>query len=175
MGRRWARQKTFQLLYQMSVRDDKVDAQIEAFIDHLKEFENEVSENALQISAEDLHYIRTVSAGVIAERESLDEEIQTYLKSWTLERLPRVDRALLRLAAYEIKHLDDVPKSVSINEIVVLAKEFAGEDAHIYLNGVLANFQKDEATPSVPEVDKPEAETADAKTKTSETESFSDE
>lgn len=145
MGRHWAREKTFQLLFQLALREEDPEAQIELFLDSLNELKDGQSESK-EIAAEDLAYIRSVSNGVLAERAMLDEEIQTRLKSWTLERLPKVDSALLRLGAYEIKHLEDVPKSVSINEVVLLAKRYAAEDAHAYINGVLAHFEKPEVT-----------------------------
>ncbi len=147
MGRRWAREKTFQLLYQIEMRSDAVDEQIEGFIQHLKFFCENASgdEEELHFAPEDLQFIRRVVRGVKAEEHLLDESIKPYLKAWTLERLPRVDRSLLRLGVYEIMHLPDVPKSVSINEIVVLAKAYAAEDAHAYINAVLANFDKQES------------------------------
>lgn len=153
MGRRWAREKTFQLLYQIEMREDAVEEQIEGFIQHLKAFEEKKTEHDLELhfAVEDLQFIRTVINGVLREENALDEEIKKYLKSWSLERLPRVDRALLRLGAYEIKHLPDVPKSVSINEIVVLAKTYASEEAHAYINGVLANFDKETTDEDVAE------------------------
>lgn len=146
MGRRWAREKTFQLLYQIGMRDDEPLEQIQIFLDNLHDtFEaDEENPSNFQVTEEDKEYIRRVCEGVILERDVLDDEIQSRLKSWTLERLPRVDRALLRLGAYEIKHSEDVPKSVSINEVVVLAKQYAAEDAHSYINGVLAHFDKQE-------------------------------
>lgn len=144
MGRRWAREKTFQLLYQIEMRDDAVDEQIESFIEHLKYFNEDAlgTESEMRFAVEDLQFIRSLVSGVEAEKDVLDEAIKPYLKAWTLDRLPRVDRSLLRLGAYEIMHLPDVPKSVSINEIVVLAKAYAAEEAHAYINAVLANFEK---------------------------------
>ncbi len=142
MGRRWAREKTFQLLYQLGMREDGQAEQISNYINALGESSEVIVDPPKSLLPEDLAYIRAVAEGVLAEQEALDEKIQSLLKSWVLDRLPKVDRALLRLGAYEIQHVADVPKSVSINEIVVLAKNYAAEDAHAYINGVLAHFEK---------------------------------
>lgn len=142
MGRRWAREKTFQLLYQLGMREDEQAEQISTYLRNLSDSSEVAGDNPKIILPEDLAYIRAVAEGVLAEQEALDDKIQSLLKSWVLDRLPKVDRALLRLGAYEIQHVVDVPKSVSINEIVVLAKNYAAEDAHAYINGVLANFEK---------------------------------
>lgn len=162
MGRRWAREKAFQLLYQLDVRPEGRAAQIEAFLDRLKagpecarsdEDENDpyrvppAADPFFGLSdkgadAADLDYVARVVPRLMAVVEQLDARLQTYLKAWTLERLPKVDRALLRLGAYEILYEDEVPKSVSINEIVLLSKLFAAEESRAYINAVLANFEK---------------------------------
>ena len=77
--------------------------------------------------------------GVQAKRETIDSELGKYLRDWTVARLPRVDRALLRLAAWEILH-DETPDAAAISEAVVLARRYAAPDARRYINGVLGRL-----------------------------------
>lgn len=71
--------------------------------------------------------------------DAVDEKIASFLKGWTLQRIPKVSLALLRLAVAEILFFDDVPDSVSANEAVELAKKYAGEEDASFINGVLGS------------------------------------
>ena len=72
--------------------------------------------------------------------EAIDELIESASDNWTLDRMPVVDRSLLRLTTYEMCYVDDVPVSVSINEAVNLAKEFGGDDSPRFINGILGRI-----------------------------------
>ncbi|MGE4233328.1 MAG: transcription antitermination factor NusB [Bacteriovoracia bacterium] len=72
----------------------------------------------------------------------LDEKIKSISQHWRLERMPQVDLTILRLAAYEILHCPDVPKSVSINEAIELAKRFGAEESASFVNGLLDKLEK---------------------------------
>lgn len=72
--------------------------------------------------------------------EAIDELIESASENWTLDRMPVVDRSLLRLTTYEMRYVDDVPVSVSINEAVNLAKEFGGDDSPRFINGILGRI-----------------------------------
>lgn len=72
--------------------------------------------------------------------EAIDELIESASDNWTLDRMPVVDRSLLRLTTYEMRCVDDVPVSVSINEAVNLAKEFGGDDSPRFINGILGRI-----------------------------------
>ena len=72
--------------------------------------------------------------------EAIDELIESASDNWTLDRVPVVDRSLLRLTTYEMRYVDDVPVSVSINEAVNLAKEFGGDDSPRFINGILGRI-----------------------------------
>jgi len=76
--------------------------------------------------------------GVAANAERIDELIAANAKGWTLDRMPTVDRNLLRIATYEITEVDDVPKAVAIAEAVELAKELSTDDSAGFINGVLS-------------------------------------
>ena len=78
--------------------------------------------------------------GVAEHRERIDELLQTYAEGWSLDRMPAVDRNLLRLAVYEIWYADVVPDSVAISEAVRLASELSTEESPAFVNGLLARL-----------------------------------
>jgi N utilization substance protein B len=79
---------------------------------------------------------------VHAHRERIDEFITTYAVGWTLERMPAVDRTILRMGLYELLWVDDVPDPVAISEAVALATEFSTEESPRFINGMLARLQQ---------------------------------
>lgn len=87
--------------------------------------------------------------GVGESLVSLDARIEGLARDWTVERMPWVDRNILRLAAYELLHHDEVPVAVVINEAVDLAKRFSTEEAGRFVNGVLSALAK-QARPAAP-------------------------
>lgn len=88
-------------------------------------------------------YAERLLRGVEEHREEIDDELRTSSEHWTLSRMPAVDRSLLRLAAYEMLYVDEVPLSVSINEAVELAKRFGGgDDSHRFVNGILGRIAR---------------------------------
>ncbi|WP_294778306.1 transcription antitermination factor NusB [uncultured Eubacterium sp.] len=90
------------------------------------------------------NYAKALFEGVDSKIEELDEIINAYSKGWKTNRLPKVNLAILRLAIYEIKYVDDVPASVAINEAVELAKKYSGEGDYSFINGVLGSVAKGE-------------------------------
>lgn len=89
-------------------------------------------------------YARNIALGVEEKKDNLDGLIEKYSKGWKVKRLPKVNLAILRLAAYEILFVDDVPESVAINEAVELAKKYSGESDYSFINGVLGALVKGE-------------------------------
>jgi N utilization substance protein B len=84
-----------------------------------------------------LPYAAVVARGVAEHAAHIDELIATHLQSWTLDRLPAVDRAILRVAVWELLYADDVPEPVAVDEAVELAKELSTDDSPGFINGVL--------------------------------------
>lgn len=81
--------------------------------------------------------------GIVSAKEELDEIISRYLKKgWTLSRISKPSLAILELAVYEIKYLDNVPASVAINEAVELAKKYTIDESG-FVNGILGSFVRD--------------------------------
>ena len=82
-------------------------------------------------------YTVNVARGVTEHAAHIDDLISSHLQGWTLERLPAVDRAILRVAVWELLHADDVPAPVAVDEAVQLAKELSTDDSPGFVNGVL--------------------------------------
>lgn len=78
--------------------------------------------------------------GVTAQRSRIDEILRTYVEGWTLERMPGVDRTILRLSVYELLWRDDVPDAVAIDEAVELAKALSTDESPRFVNGVLSRI-----------------------------------
>lgn len=89
-------------------------------------------------------FIEDLFSGINENRERIDGIISAHLKDWSIDRLPAVDRAILRIALAEMLYRDDIPFSVSINEAVELAKKFSDEKSAKFINGLLGNLEDEE-------------------------------
>jgi N utilization substance protein B len=87
---------------------------------------------------EDRIFIKDLVYGTIEHTDESDALIAPLLEGWTLDRLPTIDRLLLRMGVFELAHRPLVPKPVVINEAVELAKKFSTEDSGRFVNGVLS-------------------------------------
>lgn len=87
-------------------------------------------------------YALTLIEGVVARGERIDELVTTYADGWTLQRMPGVDRAIIRTAIYELLWMDDVPDAVVIDEAVELAKMLSTDDSPKFINGLLGRLVK---------------------------------
>jgi len=85
-------------------------------------------------------YARDIVAGVVENHAEIDDLIETYSREWAIDRMPALDRAILRVAVWEILFNDEVPNGVSINEAVELAKEYSTNDSGSFINGLLSNI-----------------------------------
>ncbi len=129
LTRREAREQGFQVLFEQAVTDKTIE---EIFHDA-----GEARDFVPDPFAEEL------SLGVEEHREEIDERISKHIRGWSISRLSRVTLALLRLAVFEMLFEPSIPRSVSINEAVELAKVYGGKDDAPYLNGVLASVDKE--------------------------------
>ena len=78
--------------------------------------------------------------GVVANRVRIDELLSTYAKEWTLDRMPPVDLAVLRIGTYELLWRDDVPDGVAVSEAVELASSLSTDESPAFVNGLLARI-----------------------------------
>lgn len=85
-------------------------------------------------------YTQTVVRGVAERLDELDQVIAEHLHDWTLERLPAVDRAILRISVWELFHAPDVPPVVAVDEAVELAKQLSTDDSPAFVNGILGQI-----------------------------------
>ena len=86
-------------------------------------------------------FMNRLAAGVMENADAIDEQLTPYLRGWTIERLTRVDLAILRLAVYELT-LHENPTPVVINEAVELANQYSTDKAGAFVNGVLGNLAR---------------------------------
>jgi transcription antitermination protein NusB len=123
--RRKGREAALQMLYQMDLSGVSAEKAVALFWHHLGGTrDGEEFANALVV-------------GVGREAERIDETIRSVSQHWRLERMARVDRNILRLGTYELIAMPDVPRRVTINEAVELAKRFGNEGSAGFVNGVL--------------------------------------
>jgi len=92
-------------------------------------------------------YAVEIVEGVQRHRERIDELLSTYAQGWTLDRMPGVDRIVLRIGAWELLFNHDVPDAVAIDEAVELARLLSTDDSPAFVNGLLARLM--EVKPSV--------------------------
>jgi N utilization substance protein B len=90
-------------------------------------------------------YTATLVEGVADKQEQIDDIIGRYAQGWTLDRMPAVDRNVLRLGAWELLFAEDVPEHVALSEAVELVRELSTDESPAYVNGVLGAIQRDKA------------------------------
>lgn len=96
----------------------------------------------LKIKDEDKEYIIKREEDILSKLSAIDAEISDKATGWTIDRMGKVDLAIIRLAVYEIMFDDEIPLGVSINEAVELAKKYGRDESGSFVNGVLAKFGK---------------------------------
>ncbi|HLQ96790.1 MAG TPA: transcription antitermination factor NusB [Pseudogracilibacillus sp.] len=119
MSRHQAREEAFKILFQLEMNDQQP-AREEAFLED--------------------NYIQKLLEGIKQEKTNIDQRITEQLKNWTFSRIALVDKIILRIAIYEIMHMDDIPQAVSINEAVNLAHKYGDDKASKFINGVLSQI-----------------------------------
>ena len=87
-------------------------------------------------------YAREIVDGVIDNGDEIDELIQTYAQGWTLERMPAVDRNVLRIGVWEMLWAEDVPDTVAVTEAMALVQELSTDESPTFVNGVLGAIQR---------------------------------
>ncbi|GHA80507.1 transcription antitermination factor NusB [Streptomyces termitum] len=127
-----ARRRAFQILFEADQRGTSVQ---EVLADQIRlhradDRQPPVSEFTMQLVE-----------GYAPYTARIDELIATYAVDWDLDRMPVADRNIVRLAAYELIWVDDIPDAVAIDEAVQLAKEFSTDDSPAFVNGLLARFK----------------------------------
>jgi N utilization substance protein B len=128
--RRRAREATLALLYQLDMGVPDFSAHKEHY------FETNKMPKKARI------YAVQLIEGVMGKRKEIDDELTRVSNHWRIDRMNVIDRNIIRLAIYEILHMDDVPRNVSINEAIEIGKLYGTEDSGSFINGILDRFQK---------------------------------
>lgn len=129
MKRTELREIVFKSLYQLE--NNKTDLTVEEAIQYLVE----------DFKGEQYLYVKNFVKEVIEKKDELDEIVSPHLKNWTLDRLLKTDRIILRMATYELKYTD-TPEKVIFNEAVEIAKVYSDDDQYKFINGVLSSLSK---------------------------------
>ncbi|MBM0067657.1 transcription antitermination factor NusB [Alkalicoccobacillus gibsonii] len=124
MNRRVARLRAAQALYQIDVIKTEPDLAMES---------------VLNDDEEPSDFFHQLVHGTLEHKKELDGWISSNLQGYTIERIGHVDRAIARMALFEMKYIDDIPANVTFNEAIELSKAFGGEEAGRFMNGVLSN------------------------------------
>lgn len=130
-ARRKARKRALDMLFQADVRQQSLAEVIAA---EALRAQNEPDRLASWV------YAREIVDGVVDHREEIDEQLVTLSHGWALDRMPNIDRALLRIGTWELIHNPEVPVAVVIDEVVELAKTYSTEDSGRFVNGVLGRI-----------------------------------
>ena len=124
MKRHEAREKALQVLFQL----DSTELPVEEAIEHVLE---ERKSDA---------FLEQLVRGTIEHKEAIDAALEEKLENWTLSRLPKIERTVLRLSVYELLYMQDTPQKVVLNEAVELCKVFSDDKSSKFVNGVLSKF-----------------------------------
>ncbi|RKQ37752.1 transcription antitermination factor NusB [Oceanobacillus halophilus] len=124
MNRHTAREKAFQILFQMDINQVSPTEAMETFL------EDEKVDS----------FLMSLVNGVFDNKEEIDSTITEHLENWTLNRIATVERNILRIATYEIKFMSDIPNNVTINEAVELGNKFGDDKSGRFINGVLSKI-----------------------------------
>ncbi|MFZ3588427.1 transcription antitermination factor NusB [Bacillus sp. DJP31] len=127
MNRREAREKALQALFQLDINEQNPQ---DAIIHVL----NEDAEKTDQ-------FLEQLVYGAIEHKEEVDQIIKNNLENWTIDRIGKIDRAILRVAVYEMVHERTIPTNVSINEAIELAKIYGDDDSSKFINSVLSKVK----------------------------------
>ena len=129
--RREARELALQMLYALDVNPTV----------GLREMLQTFREDQAQVSTRMREFAEGLVHGVQGERDSIDTVIRVRSKNWALARMPRVDLNVMRMAAYELMFRPDIPKKVTINEAIEIARKFGDKDSPAFVNGILDEIE----------------------------------
>jgi N utilization substance protein B len=124
MQRKIARENAFLLIFEKSFKSDETAEEV---------FSKATGERELEYD----DYVKKVFFGVFENFEIIEQEIEKHLMGWKKERVSPVSISILRLAAYEVMFVEDIPSRVSLNEAIELAKKYDDEKSYAFVNGVL--------------------------------------
>jgi N utilization substance protein B len=128
-ARRKARKRALDVLYEADLRDLSPTQVLVTYLDRIE-----------KPRPDHLDYTISLVEGVTGRKAQIDELLAEHAQGWTLDRMPKVDLAVLRVGVYELLWAEDVPDPVAIDEAVGLAKELSTDDSPRFVNGVLGRI-----------------------------------
>jgi len=127
-----SRELALQLLYQLDARGEEAEALMEEFLQREEPDDTELHE-----------FTRCLVNGTQEAREEIDGLLAAAAENWRLDRMALVDRNILRMAVFEMLHLDEVPAKVAINEAIELGKRFSTKQSGSFINGILDRIRRE--------------------------------
>lgn len=131
MNRSKSREEAMKLLFEMMINKNSMEEVIEIYL-----------EGDEDKSGIDMEYVQKLIRGVFENTEAIDKKIEENLVNWKINRLSKVNLAILRISTYEMLYDADIPKAVAINEGIELAKKYSDDKSVKFVNGVLDKINK---------------------------------
>ncbi|AIY05314.1 transcription termination protein NusB [Planococcus sp. PAMC 21323] len=128
MKRHEAREKALQTLFQL----EGTELTIDEAMDHVMAGEND-------------NFYDLLVQGTYTNMATIDEKLVGHLENWSIERLPKIERTILRMAIFELDYMEDAPARVVMNEAIELCKTFGDDKSSRFVNGVLSKFTDETA------------------------------
>jgi transcription antitermination protein NusB len=128
MKRHEAREKALQTLFQLEGTELTIDEAIEHVMGSQRD-----------------NFYDLLVQGTHTNMAAIDEKLKGHLENWSLERLPKIERTILRMAVFELSYMEDAPSRVIMNEAIELSKTFGDEKSSRFVNGVLSKFTDEQA------------------------------
>ena len=156
-----SREYVMKLIYQIDMNNEEIENiedRLDIFLnDNLEYIINRYEELRLQYSnnpnvelndiqlddAIDKEYMKTICENLKENKEKIDELINKYAKNWSVNRMPKVDLSILRLAICELVFIEEIPNKVSINEAIELAKLYCDDKSPKFINGILGSVSNE--------------------------------
>jgi N utilization substance protein B len=130
MNRKLTREEVMKLFYEMDMNDDFSIERSERYLNNIENMKIDTT------------YFRHTSLSFVENLKSIDNLINQYSSDWKINRIAKIDIAIMRLAITEMLYDDGIPISVSINEAIELCKKYSNEDSHKFINGILGNINR---------------------------------
>ena len=132
--RREGRELALQILYALDLNPSKVEETLQLFRENTR------------VAAHVRAFAEELVAGVMGNHEEIERRITAKSKNWSIARMAKVDLNILRLAVYELLYRSDIPRNVTINEAIEVAKKFGTEDSSAFINGILDEIENGAVT-----------------------------
>lgn len=133
MSRKMARETAMKLIYQMDMQSSNSEDILNLYFENIKD----------NIKKDDESYISNCLHGVEEKLNIIDGYIEKYARGWKINRIGKVELAILRLSIYEMLYINDIPGAVSINEAVDIAKKYCSSESPSFINGILDSALKE--------------------------------